>query len=261
MIRRIRACAVLTAGVLFLTGLTVAQEKNGAKPAEEPTYKYVNVQADKTRYKWGNPEIAILTGNVKITQGDTVLTADKIEYNNSEDVQTAVATGKLKIVDPETEITGDRGTAYFNEKRAVIQGNVTVVAKPKPEPDQKGGSTLRSERREKVVITCDTIEYFYKKKEAVATGNLKIVQKDRTLTAAKAFYQVRPELLTLTGPVKGKDSKGQTFSAPGPVTACLKEGEEWLEMEHAVGTFRVKEEAEEEAPKTSAPTSSEVKVP
>ena len=240
-----------------LAGTTLAE---GPKPADAPSYKYVEVRADKTRYKYGDSEIAILTGNVKITQGDTVLTADKIEYNENEDIQTAVATGSVKIVDPDAEITGDKGIAYFNEKRAVIDGNIKVVAKLKPKPAEKDKKTIKSEWKDKAVITCDKIEYFYKKKEASAVGNLKMIQKDRTLTAGQAFYQVKPEIITLSGGVKGRDSKGQTFSAPGKVTASIKDGDEWIEMEHAVGTFRIKEEKDEaeNPPSKETPTTTKI---
>lgn len=235
----IGVAAIIAVGVAILP-----QESN---PAQEPDYRWVQVQAEKTRYKWGDSEVALLSGNVRINQGDTVLTADEVEYNQNEEIQTAVATGNVKIVDPENEVTGEKATAFFNEKRAVIEGNVKLVAKPRNRAE--GGSqarSVRSEWDEKAVITCDVIEYLYQKKEATATGNLKIVQKDRTLTAEKVFYQVRPELITLSGGVKGRDSKNQTFSSPGVVRASLKEGDEWLEMENAVSTFRIRVEEDEE---------------
>lgn len=253
--KRYRVYIAVVAAAASVGAVTLAQEKP-IHSAAEPSYIYVNVRADKTRYKWGNAEVALLSGHVKITQGDTVLTADEIEYNENEDIQTAVATGNVKIVDPDTEITGEKATAYFNEKRAVIDGKVRILVKPKSKkPEEKDKESVRSELKDKAVITCDSIEYFYKNKEANASGNLQVVQKDRTITAGKAFYQVKQEILTLSGGVKGRDSKNQTFSAPGSVTASIKEGDEWLEMENATGTFRVKDEEEEEeqAPAIASP--------
>jgi len=235
-----------------VAGMTLAQQQRAAAPTKQPSYKYVDVRADKWQYKWGNSDIAVLSGNVKITQGDTVLTADRIEYNQKEDVQTAVAAGRIKIADPQTEITGDKGTAFFNERRAVIEGNVKVVVNPKPKAEAKDGKTLRSEFRERTVITCETIEYNYRDKEARASGNLQVVQKDRVLTARQAGYQAKKDLVILSGEVKARDSKGQTFSAPGPVTISIKPGEEWIEMEHAVGTFRIREQPEEEETKPAS---------
>jgi len=243
-----KASYLASAGVLvFLAAITLAQESKQAAPIKEPSYKIVTVKSDKWSYRGGDPEVLILTGNVTITQGDTTLTADRIEYNRSEDVQTASAAGNVRIADPEIEITGEKGSAFFNEKRVVIEGSVKALFKPKEQSEDKEKKTARSRFKDSATMTCERIEYLYKKKEATAAGGLTIVQKDRTLTAAKAFYKVKDEELSLSGGVKVWDSKGQSFSCPS-LKASLKEGAEWMEMEHAVGTFRVKSEEEEKSP-------------
>ncbi|MDO8684373.1 MAG: LptA/OstA family protein [Armatimonadota bacterium] len=213
------------------------------KPTPEPNYKIVNVQADVWKQNWGSKSLTLLTGNVVITQGDTVLKSDRVEFD--EDANIATSPGRLTITDPNNEISGASGIAYLNDRRGEIKGSVKLVTKPKQKPDPNRKST---EWKDTVTMTCDKIEYLYKLKKATAGGNLKMVQKDRTVTADQAIYLVKDEIVTLNGNVKGIDTKGQSVTAGGKVTASLKEGDEWIEIERASGIFKVKEEEEEQKP-------------
>lgn len=214
---------------------------------KEPSYKYVELlNADSSRFKLGSEKVYILKGNVKMRQGDTLLVADSVEYNEDEKVQTAVATGNLRITDPQNDITGAKGTSYFREKRAVVDGNVKIVTKPKGGQAKTSKDGIKSNWKEPATITCDKLEYLYKGKVAKLSGNLKITQKNRIVTADSALYQVKDELITLSGNVNGRDEKNQTFSSPSDVIVSLKEGDEWIEMKHAVGKFRVEIDEEDQ---------------
>jgi len=227
--------------VLQICRLGLAQEQK--PPPQQPDYKDVTLKADLVRRNWGAQKTVLLTGNVVISQGDTVIKSDKIEYD--EDTQIAKSPGPLSITDPDNDIKGDSGIAYLKQRRGSIDGNVKLLTKP----NQKPGATEKSaEWRDPVTVTCDTLEYLYKQKQATAAGHLKMLQKDRTITADKAVYLVKDERMTLTGAVQGSDEKGQTMSAGGKVTISLKEGDEWMEMEQASGTFKVKSEEETETP-------------
>lgn len=238
---------LLAAAVSFLAITTFAADP---KTTPEPNYKYVELlNADSSRFKLGNEKIYILKGNVKMKQGDTVLNSDSVEYNQNEKVQTAVATGNLKITDPQNEITGEKGTTYFREKRAVVDGNVKILAKPRA-GEAKDTNSMKGNWKEKATITCDKLEYFYKTKVATLTGNLKVVQKGRVVFADSAVYDVKEEQVVLSGNVKGHDDKNQTFASQSDVKVSLKEGNEWIEMKHATGTFRVEIDEEEEPAET-----------
>jgi lipopolysaccharide assembly outer membrane protein LptD (OstA) len=235
----------LSLAACALAAIAISAEEQKEK-LKAPSYKFVELlNADSSHFKLGDKKIYILKGNVKMRQGDTVITADSIEYNQDAEVQTAVASGNLKITDPKNEITGNKGTVYFREKRAVIEGTVKIVSQPKS-AEASNSSGIKANMKNPTTITCNNLEYLYKTKIAKLNGQLKIMQKDRTVTADSAVYQVKEELVTLNGNVNGKDEKNQTFSAPGEVKVSLKDGNEWVEMKNATGTFRVEIDDEDE---------------
>jgi len=237
-VKVIKWAAVTVLTIALLTGLGSAQEKN---QEQQPDYKVFNVKSRVWKSAWGAEKTVVLSGDVVITQGDTTLKSDKITYN--EDSRVATSPGRLTISDPESDITGDSGVAYLKQRLAKLQGNIKLIVKPKPKQDTASKPTQLSDN---VVITCDTLDYLYKEKQATAAGNLTMVQKDRTVTAEKGVYDAKNELLTLTGSVKGHDEKGQTVSAGGKAVISFKEGDEWMEVEQASGTFKVNLEEEEE---------------
>ena len=244
--RKWPALVLLAAAAILPFARLIAAEDQ--KSSQEPDYKLVNVKADVLKRNWGQAKTVLLSGNVVITQGDTVLKSDRIEYD--EDSQIAKSPGPLTIADPEADISGASGVAYLKERRGIVQGSVKLLVKPKRKDTSAGKP---SEWKEPATIACDTLEYLYKLKQATAGGHLTLTQKDRTVTAEKAVFLVKQELMTLTGNVKGSDEKGQTVSAGGKVTVSLKEGDEWMEIEQATGTFKVKSEEEETAKSEPAP--------
>ncbi|MBI2843849.1 MAG: LPS-assembly protein LptD [Armatimonadetes bacterium] len=234
---------VLCAALVFGVALS-AQEKKQAESKKEEVF----IGGEGTKWKMRGSEderIYTITGNVVIEHLDTTLTANQVEYN--EKTKIATAEGNLKIVDPESVITGKKGIAYFKERKTVIEGDVKLVTQPKKNGDAGGNpDSMRARLRGRSTITCDKMEYQYRNKVATAEGNLKVVQKDRTLDAKKAVYDVKQEFVTLTGGVHVKDEKGQTFTSPGTVKASLKEGAEWIEAENGSAMLKVNLEEEDE---------------
>lgn len=235
----------LSCVALALAAVAVVAQQP-AKPPAEPKYTEIKYSADASSYRWeGDDRVISLKGNVRFIQGDTTVTADKADYQ--EKTKTAVISGSLKIADPQTTITGEQCTVNFEAKTAALIGKVRMVTKPKSKPDKPAddaNKSLKSEWKDEAVVTCDKVEYFYKEKRAEASGNLKIVQKNRVITADAATYLVREETLKLAGNIQAVDDKEKhSFSAP-KVTVSLKEGDEWIEAEGASGTFQVKDEDE-----------------
>lgn len=231
-------CAI----ALLASIVSFAQQADPAKPTE-PKYTEVKYSADASSYRWeGEDRILALTGNVKFTQGDTTIQADKVEYREAP--RTAVAVGNLKIFDNRNNITGDTATISFKEKRCVISGSVRVLAKPKPKPADATAKPGKTEWKDETTIACEKIDYLYKEKKAVIPSAVTIVQKTRTITADSATYNGKDEVLMLAGNVKGRDEKERhTFTAP-KVTVSLKDDNQWVEAEKATGSFYVKEEEE-----------------
>jgi|GEM_PF-1549553 len=225
-------------------------------PAKEPEFDSYEVVAPKA--VWKEPgKVGRLYGGFTIKQGDTVLRAQEAEYNQT--AGTAIATGGVSVTDPQVSVTADRMTVDMNAKKAVLQGAVRVVAKPKQsdaqDPAKQKG--LRREFREPVLITCTNLEYYYKQKRAIASGNLRFVQGKRTFAADTCLYFQKQETAVLTGNVQGVDEKGQTYQA-NAIKLVLKEDDESVEAERFHGVFKVKREEgteeEPQPPELSEPT-------
>lgn len=201
--------------------------------------------------------------DLQVLDGDTEMKAKSAELDNEQ--QHVVATGDLQMKDPRAELTGDKLEAWLDEKRAMLTGNVRLLVKPKengeqkpagdkkPEtgtqpPDEEEKFTLENVKKYPIVITCDEIEYFYRKKTANLKGNLKATQtlkngKIRTLTAQKAEYDQKKEILTLTGNVTIEFEKGKLLTPK--VVVSVKEGDEWFEADPGSGIITVDEEEED----------------
>ena len=250
-VRIILVLMVSTAILMVFTEWPVdAQQNNKQSDKKQPETATVNGDHWKGQGEKGE-QVWTITGNVVVKYGDVTITSDKAVY--TEKTKIVVMEGNLKITDPENEITGPKGTTYLNERKCVIDGGVKLVAKPKSSNQQSENDpeTIREHLTQPTTMTCDKVEYLYRKKIATAEGNIKVVQKDRVGIAKKAVYDVNEEHLTLTGGVFVKDEKGQTFSSEGTVRMSLKEGSEWIEAENGSATVKVDLEEEIEGDDTT----------
>ncbi|MHB1001111.1 MAG: LptA/OstA family protein [Armatimonadota bacterium] len=235
-----------TAAIILLAAVIIYAQADAKKAA--PKYTEVRYSADATSYRWeGDDRILVLSGNVKFVQGDTVLVADKVDYRES--TRTASAAGKLRIYDDLNSITGDKCTVFFKDKKGTITGSVHMIAKPKPKADEDADSkSLKSQIKDETNLDCSAIDYFYKEKRAVLSSPVKVVQKDRTVTADNAVYLGNDEIIELAGNVKGNDEKDKhNFTSP-KVRISLKDTDQWIEAEKATGTFYIKDDEEEPVP-------------
>jgi lipopolysaccharide export system protein LptA len=195
----------------------------------------------------------LLEGNVIITQKDTVFRADRIEISLVDgEPRVAVATENPRANDPRNSVTGEKFTIYLKERRVVVEGNTKVVTRPKekepaatPAADDK---SIRSQLKGETVITANHLEYDYRRKNLVAEGALKFVNKGRTLTADRITYSDKTEDAVLYGdPIHWVDEKGQQFDTAGPIEMNLKEGAETLKISKPFkGKFLIKEDEEDE---------------
>ncbi len=231
-----------------------ASEKQTKTRRVEVEFKRLEEQQGKTRIGEG----------LVIRDGDTLMTADRAEQDI--EAQIIHATGNLRVTDPRVELSADRVTIELREKRAVLEGNVKILVKPKQseqtgaQPASEETRSLKTEMREPVQITCNRAENLYQKKIITLTGDLKMVQllkengKTRTLTAQKAVYNSRSEQVQLIGDVHGVDEKGQELIAP-EILVSVKEGDEWLKITQPGKMVILVEEEEEETPAGSQPVS------
>jgi lipopolysaccharide assembly outer membrane protein LptD (OstA) len=229
-------------GVLVLcAGISAQQETKSSKPEPKSNNKTEEVAlgAKSIRAPWGGKGITVMKGEVWFQHEDTRITSDQVQYDGSEKVQTAVSPGKITISNPECDISGEKGSAYFIKRLGVIEGNVVMRLKPKPEANAPADNqSARTKLRQPTTITCSKIEYLYKKKIVTALGSVVFQQEKRRATADKAVYDQTNELLTLVGNVQAVDEQGQTFSAPR-ATISLKKGDEWIDAPDAKATIKV----------------------
>ncbi len=152
-----------------------------------------------------NGDIMTFT-NARVTDGEIILKAPKVERNVKTDVLTA--TGRVYYFGTKANLIADKVVVYRKEKRAVLTGNVTMLVKPKekesepateveltplppavpesisstrpPAPDddlsKKKEDEVRSMknlRQYPMAIAASSIEYWYKKgdRHAKITGS------------------------------------------------------------------------------------------
>lgn len=82
-----------------------------------------NIYADHLKY-FGNPQIANLDGNVKLTDGVVILTAPSLEYNMTTNLGVYKQGGK--VVNKKTVITSKEGFYYSDIKDVLFKKNVVV---------------------------------------------------------------------------------------------------------------------------------------
>jgi lipopolysaccharide export system protein LptA len=204
----------------------------------------------------------LLEGNVIITQKDTTFRADRIEISLVDgEPRVAVATENPRANDPRNSVTGEKFTIYLKERRVVVEGNTKVVTRPKEKepasPPAADDRSIRSQLKGETVVTANRLEYDYRRKNFVAEGALKFVNKRGTLMADRITYSDKTEDAVLYGaPIHWVDEKGQQFDTAGPIEMNLKEGAETLKINQPFkGKFLIKEDEEGDDKETTPPQS------
>ncbi|MBP5275113.1 MAG: LPS export ABC transporter periplasmic protein LptC [Abditibacteriota bacterium] len=208
--------------------------------------KEIKVFADMTDIPYGDKnKNVILKGNVRILHNDITLKSEYVEYNK--DKNTAFSPGKLFATAPEADITADKGTGDFKNKIVKAEGNVSAVIRKSfteniRDPEKR--ADVEKEITRDITVTAGHGEYDYKARIITARDAVTIKEKDRVILADSVTYDIKTEIFTLNGQVRGTDSAGQTFSSPGPVTVSVKEGNEYIKAPNAGISFFVEEDEE-----------------
>jgi len=236
--------SISLAAVFVFACASITAQQNFAEKAKtsEKKLEEVNISFKHLRRDLGEKRITFVEGDVKCIHGDTVLTTESATVDEKEQIITVP--GKITITSPECDIAADRGIAYLKKRLAVLEGNVVMHLKPKIEEEVERNSE-RAKYSRPTTITCEKIEYLYRKKVASGTGNVIFKQDKRTATARKFTYDEKSEILTIMGDVKAVDEDGQTFYAPEKVVICLKKGNEYMEASNAGATIKVDMSEEE----------------
>ena len=177
--------------IIFLSFSASAQEEK--KEAEESE---VNIQADNVIYDKSTDKM-IFEGNVIITQEDITLTAREADFDV--DKKIGQIKGGIKLVQSDITITGENLEAYLNDKRYIFQEKVILIQERKD----------KEEKEDNITWNCNNLDIFTDTQNLTATGEVKILKKDYTITAEEAVYNDEEQKITLTDKVRIEEEGGR----------------------------------------------------
>lgn len=168
-----------------------AQEEK--KETEESV---VNIEANNVTYDKSTDKM-IFEGNVIVTQEDITLTAQEADFDV--DKKVGQIKGNIKLVQSDITITGETLEAFLNDKRYIFQEKVILVQERKD----------KEEKEDNITWNCNNLEIFTDTQDLTATGEVKILKKDYTITAEKAVYNDKEQKIALTGKVRIEEEGGR----------------------------------------------------
>jgi len=177
--------------IMFLSFCASAQEEK--KETEESV---VNIQADNVTYDKSTDKM-IFEGNVIITQEDITLTAQEADFDV--DKKIGDIKGDIKLVQSDITITGETLEAFLNDKKYIFQEKVILIQERKDEEDKE----------DNIIWNCNNLEIFTDTQDLTATGEVKILKKDYTITAEEAVYNDKEQKITLTSKVRIEEEGGR----------------------------------------------------
>ena len=177
--------------IIFFSFCASAQEEK--KETEESV---VNIEADNVIYDKGTDKM-IFEGNIIITQEDITLTAQEADFDV--DKKIGQIKGDIKLVQSDITITGETLEAFLNDKRYIFQEKVILIQERKDKEDKEDNITWN----------CNNLEIFTDTQDLTATGEVKILKKDYTITAEKAAYNDKEQIITLTDKVRIEEEAGR----------------------------------------------------
>jgi len=167
-----------------------------ASAQEEKKETVVNISADNVIYDKSTDKM-VFKGNVIITQEDITLTAQEADFDV--DKKIGQIKGDIKLIQSDITITGENLEAFLNDKRYIFQEKVILIQERKD----------KEEKEDNITWNCSELEIFTETKDLTATGEVKILKKDYTITAEKAVYNDKEQKITLTGKVRIEEEGGR----------------------------------------------------
>jgi lipopolysaccharide assembly outer membrane protein LptD (OstA) len=177
--------------IIFLSFCASAQEEK-----KETEVSVVNIQADSVIYDKSADKM-IFKGNVIITQEDITLTAQQADFDV--DKKIGQIKGDIKLVQNDITITGETLETFLNDKRYIFQEKVILIQERKD----------KEEKEDNITWNCSKLEIFTDTQDLTATGEVKILKKDYTITAEEAVYNDKEQKITLVGKVRIEEESGR----------------------------------------------------
>lgn len=176
--------------ILFSSFCASAQEEE-----KETKEAVVNIQADNVIYDKSTDKM-IFKGNVIITQEDITLTAQEADFDV--DKKVGNIQGAIKLVQTDITITGENLEAFLNDKRYIFQEKVKLIQERKD----------KEEKEDNILWDCNKLEIYTDTRDLTATGEVKILKKDYTITAEEAVYNDQEQKINLIGKVRIEEKEG-----------------------------------------------------
>ena len=114
--------------------------------------------------------IYVARGGIKAEQKDSTMTADRGIYDQELEVVKAI--DNVKVTQPDTVLTADYLEAYPKEDRLLARGNpkvTRIIERDKKGSEEKGSKT-------RIILTCNEVESFNKEDRFLAKGNVKVIE-------------------------------------------------------------------------------------
>jgi len=211
-----------------------------AKSGDDADDNKVTVDAPGGGHWDEQTKILTVKGPVVFHQGDMTMTTVGATYDRKSDI--ATGDSPVTIKDPQSTITGDVGSVDFKHHIATLNGHIHIDVEPKPDepkpdknaklitaPDDSDTSSDDSATKQPSVMTCDAIDYNYRKKLAVTKGTVVITQKHRKVTSDEGTYNTATHIADLVGHVIADSDDGKHMEADA-AEISLKKGDEWIDI-------------------------------
>lgn len=151
-------------------------------------------------------DVTVFEGNVRISYGDVELYAERAEVKER---KIATLTGDVKLTQPDVILTGEVFTAYINEKRVVAEGGV-VLTKEEIRADEESDSPSK-EKKDTVTVMCDKMELSTKTRGFKAEGNVRVARGSSVAKADQATYVESEKVVVLSGNVAAEGKNGENI--------------------------------------------------
>lgn len=206
----------------------------------------VEITADNT-LEWDREKRQYTAeGNVKVVQGESEISADKViaSYRENEEGDTQImqltAIGNVVITHTDNKAVGQKATYLLDEGKAVLIGDNLELSSPEHTVTAKESFTYwieqgRLKAEGNVLVNADQnsieaqeIEAFFEAddkgrrtlKRAEAKGNVVIITLKEMITGSEGFYDARKNTAELKGDVRIK--RGQNFLTGSKASVDLK---------------------------------------
>jgi lipopolysaccharide export system protein LptA len=171
---------------LFLAGALAAAPAGAAAPVREAPFQ---ISADNlTGGRGPDGDVVFLNGNIRVTRGHTLLTADNGHYMRANGF--IDLTGHVRLVDSTTTVTCEHALFSENDDRLNLEGNVVIVDRD---------ATLRAPAG------------WYDRRAGIAhlSGGVTGNEKQQRLAADEVTYLRDSLLVQARGHVKGWDDENK----------------------------------------------------